>query len=202
MFINCPFDKDYKPVLDATIFTVHDCGFQVRIALEDVGSGQARIDKIVQLIRQSKYAICDLSRIEGARLNMAFETGLVLGAMYYGDKKQKTKDLLVLDAIDHQYKKTLSDLGGVDGGVHGNDAAKAIGCVRQFLARKSRDPNVPGEAFILRRYERFRADLKRMTAAKGAKFKAEELDDLKYIPELINTMVAWQKIPDSPANVR
>jgi hypothetical protein len=155
-----------------------------------------RIAKIVQLIRESQYAICDLSRIEGARLNMAFETGLVWGAMYYGGKKQQSKDLLVLDARKHQYQKTLSDLGGVDGAIHGNRAGKAIGNVRQFLASKSKDSSIPGEAFILRRFRRFQADLKRMTAAPGARFEAKELGDLKYVPELINTMVEWQKLPD------
>lgn len=196
VFINCPFDQAFKPVLDAIIFTVHDCGFQVRIALEDAGSGQARMDKIVKLIFQSQYAICDLSRVDGPRLNMAFETGLVLGAKYFGGTKQKAKDLLVLDQVEHQYKKTLSDLGGVDGAIHCNDPATAVGCVRLFLARKSQDPNIPGEAFIVRRFKRFQDDLKLMTAVPGARFNAQELDDLKYIPELINTMVAWQRLPD------
>lgn len=33
VFINCPFDKKYKPLLDASVFAVHDLGFQARHAL-------------------------------------------------------------------------------------------------------------------------------------------------------------------------
>lgn len=127
---------------------------------------------------------------------MAFETGLVLGAKYFGGARQKNKDFLVLDEVEHQFKKTISDLGGFDGGIHGKDPSKAIGCVRNFLARKSKDPAIPGEAFIVRRFRRFQVALKRMTVAPGAKFSAEELDGMDYIPELINIMVAWQKLPE------
>jgi hypothetical protein len=202
VFINCPFDQTFKPLLNAIIFAIHDCGFQVRIALEDVGSGQARIDKIVKLISESQYAICDLSRIDKPRLNMAFETGLVLGAKYFGGTKHKTKDLLVLDRVEHRYKKTLSDLGGADGGIHHNSPAEAIGCVRLFLARKSRDPNIPGRDFIVRRFKTFKKHLKVMTAGPNARFNARELDDVKYIPELINTIVTWQEIVDKVSSPR
>lgn len=31
VFINCPFDDDYKPLFDAVVFAVHDCGFRVPV---------------------------------------------------------------------------------------------------------------------------------------------------------------------------
>ena len=37
VFLNCPFDKQYKPILDAILFCTYDCGFAARIALQDVG---------------------------------------------------------------------------------------------------------------------------------------------------------------------
>jgi len=64
VFVNCPFDDDYLPILRALLFTVTYLGFQPRIALESRDSGQSRIDTITALIRESKYAIHDLSRIK------------------------------------------------------------------------------------------------------------------------------------------
>ena len=46
VFINCPFDSAYKPLFDAIVFAVHDCGFVARCALEEEDTSQVRIDKI------------------------------------------------------------------------------------------------------------------------------------------------------------
>src|ERR1700687_2295884 len=86
VFVNCPFDSDYKQQFNALIFTIYDCGFYPRCALEAVDSGQLRFQKICQLILECSYGIHDLSRIELApstqlpRFNMALELGLFLGA--------------------------------------------------------------------------------------------------------------------------
>ncbi len=41
VFVNCPFDEAYKDIFYAIIFTVFDCGFNVRCGLEieDIGGG-------------------------------------------------------------------------------------------------------------------------------------------------------------------
>jgi hypothetical protein len=57
VFVNGPFDQPYKALLDAVLFTVHDCGFDARTALEESGSGETRLDKIVRLIKASRYAV-------------------------------------------------------------------------------------------------------------------------------------------------
>jgi hypothetical protein len=33
VFLNCPFDDEYRPLLRAAAFTIHACGFTARIAL-------------------------------------------------------------------------------------------------------------------------------------------------------------------------
>src|SRR5262249_9498177 len=82
VFINCPFDDGYRILLRPLLFTVYRLGFQPRIALESRDSGRPRIDKLVELIRESQYAIHDLSRIQATnvgdffRLNMPFELGV------------------------------------------------------------------------------------------------------------------------------
>ncbi|MGH8772079.1 MAG: hypothetical protein ACREV2_13020, partial [Burkholderiales bacterium] len=154
VFINCPFDPTYKSLLDALLFAIHDCGFIARIALEDVGTGQVRVDKLRELIAKSRYSIHDLSLAENSaakglpRLNMAFECGLFLGAKYFGVGKHKKKDMLVLGRDQHQYKQAMSDIAGQDGAGHENEPPQLIKCVRGFLARKSGEKSIPGAAHI------------------------------------------------------
>ena len=125
VFLNCPFDDTYKPILDAIVFCIHDSGFVAEIALNDIGTGKTRPAKIVDMIGRCRYSIHDLSRIDEPRLNMAFECGICYGALTFGTGRHKRKDLFVLDAEEHRYKKTMSDIAGQDADVHHNDPVKA-----------------------------------------------------------------------------
>jgi hypothetical protein len=84
VFINCPFDRPYWPIFEAIVFCIIHCRFVRRSALDELDSGQLRLEKIQQIIRNSKYGIHDLSRIELSaesalsRFNMPFELGLDL----------------------------------------------------------------------------------------------------------------------------
>ena len=86
VFINCPFDDAYMPLLRPMVFCVYRVGLRPRIALERHDSAEARIEKIIELIQNSKYGIHDLSRIkadkagEMFRLNMPLELGIDIGA--------------------------------------------------------------------------------------------------------------------------
>jgi hypothetical protein len=112
VFLNCPFDNPYKPILDAIVFCIHDSGFVAEIALSDIGTGKTRLAKLVEMIGRCRYSIHDLSRIDEPRLNMAFECGICYGALTFGSGRHKSKDMFVLDAEDHRYKKTMSDIAG------------------------------------------------------------------------------------------
>src|SRR5258706_1268554 len=93
VFINCPFDEEYFPLLRPLLFTVIYLGLTPRIALERKNSGEARFEKICELIRESKYAIHDLSRMKAKkagdlfRLNMPFELVLDAGCSKFCDTK-------------------------------------------------------------------------------------------------------------------
>ena len=50
VFINCPFDRRYKPLFRAIVFTVFDCGLRARCALELDDASVIRIDKIFKII--------------------------------------------------------------------------------------------------------------------------------------------------------
>ncbi|MEM7767026.1 MAG: hypothetical protein AAF253_06010 [Pseudomonadota bacterium] len=52
--INCPFSEDYTPFFRAITLAVADCGFKPRCALEDIDSGEIRLDKIMRIIEGSR----------------------------------------------------------------------------------------------------------------------------------------------------
>lgn len=118
IFINCPFDKDYFPLLKPLIFTVVYFGFTPRIALEKSDSGKPRLEKILELIGESKYSIHDLSRLQSIksqefyRLNMPFELGLDYGSRKFNSRLTE-KEFLILETKPYDYMKAISDINGL-----------------------------------------------------------------------------------------
>ena len=64
VFINCPFDEAYKPLFDALVFAIYDCGFVARCALEESDASRIRVQKIFEIISKCRLGIHDISRIE------------------------------------------------------------------------------------------------------------------------------------------
>lgn len=165
VFINCPFDKDYDPILRVIVFTVYDCGFIPRCAREEDDSGNVRLAKIERLILESKYAIHDICRTELddefslPRFNMPLELGLFLGAKSFGNSRQKKKICLILDKEPYRFQKFISDIAGQDISAHDYKPEKAITCIRNWLNTASGRRTIPGGAAILKRYKKFQIDL-------------------------------------------
>jgi len=167
VFINCPFDDDYLPLMEALIFAVHDCGFIARSALESEDSGEVRIVKIARIIRDCRLGIHDISRTESGpesglpRFNMPLELGLFLGAMRFGNKNDKQKSCLILDRAQYRYQRFCSDIAGQDIRDHGLKPENAIKIVRNWLRNLTRNTSVsiPGGSVIIGRYELFQAQL-------------------------------------------
>lgn len=173
VFINCPFDVEFESLFHAIVFAVIQCGYTVRCALEADDTGATRIDRIYRLIEDCRFGVHDISRIEHdtvnnlPRFNMPFELGLFLGARRFGARPHRDKHCLVLEAERYRYQKYLSDIAGQDIRQHGNDPAKAVGAVRDWLAvsrPKSAKP-LPGATAIMRHYGEFQANLPAMLRA-------------------------------------
>lgn len=162
VFINCPFDQKYQSIFHALVFTVHDCGYFARSALEVEDSGQIRIQKIEQIIADSRLAIHDISRTEPdeesglPRFNMPLELGLFLGAQCYGDTRQQTKSCKILDTERFRFQKFCSDIAGQDISFHGGDPEKAIRAVRDWLRGLTPNTSLPSGSKIVERYPSFR----------------------------------------------
>lgn len=166
VFLNCPFDEDYQPLFRAMVFTVEDCGFRARCALEAENSGEVRIDKINRIIRECRHGIHDISRTEPdplnalPRFNMPLELGLFLGAREFGSKVQQQKNCLILDQERYRYQKFCSDIAGQDIRAHSASPEQVIPAVRNWLsAYLSPTVLLPGPHKMRERYEAFQADL-------------------------------------------
>lgn len=120
VFINCPFDGTYTPLMEALVFAIHDCGYIARSALEAEDSAEVRIDKIAKIIKNCRYGIHDISRTEVSdesglpRFNMPLELGLFLGARRFGSRTDKLKACLILDRDRYRYQRFCSDIAGQD----------------------------------------------------------------------------------------
>jgi hypothetical protein len=165
VFINCPFDDEFEPGFRALVFAVWACGFRVRCAKEMDDAAQTRIDKLYNIIEQSRLGVHDLSRTELdpinrlPRFNMPFELGVFLAAKRYGDEEQKKKRALVLDIDRHRFAKFISDIAGMDITPHNNDPRTMVVCVRNWLLTVTRRKSIPSPALLLASFDRFSAGL-------------------------------------------
>lgn len=193
VFINCPLDKEYEPILQAILFCLIYLGFRPRIATERGDSGENRLTKIQELIESSKYSIHDLSRCvstkkgEYFRLNMPFELGIDYGCRkYYGEGREEKK-FLILEEKKYQTKKALSDLAGCDPEAHQGNFEEAIKKVRNWLVSEA-GISAKGPAHILGRYADFQEWYYEQKLAEG--FSDTDIQDYPT-SELLEGMKKW-----------
>lgn len=164
VFINCPFDAEYAPIFEAIVFAVHDAGFRPKCARERLDSSEFRLQKIVGLIRSSRYSIHDLSRTELdkdsslPRFNMPIELGIDLGCKSFSTA-HRAKSLLIFDSEQYRFQKFASDIGGQDIHRHENDPQVALARVRDWLRTESASYAIPSGTIMNYRYARFRGNL-------------------------------------------
>lgn len=141
VFLNCPFDADYEPLLDALIFATACCGMVPRSALESVDLAEPRIHRILNLIFSCKYSLHDLSRCRGegedalARFNMPLELGMAIGRMHAMDRNNPERHVwTALVPTGYVYQRVASDLAGYDPIRHDQTAQTLVPAVVQWLS--------------------------------------------------------------------
>jgi len=200
VFINCPFDEDYAPLLQAIVFVVIYLGFAPRLATERSDSGESRLDRIRELIEGSRYSIHDLSRCQAQRegemfrLNMAFELGIDFGCRQYFGQGRDSKRFLILEEERFRYQAALSDISGCDIESHGARFDRAMIHVRNWL-RQVTGCEAKGPAHILTDYSTFQA-WNYETKLRNGYSEA----DIKTYPtfELIESMRVWMTAGKPP----
>ena len=139
VFVNCPFDDDFRQLLLGVVFTILYFGYKPRLSLERADSAENRIDKITDLIKESKFGIHDLSRLvssakgEVYRMNMPFELGIDYGCKKLKGGKWKEKKILILEKERYRFQQAISDLSGCDIKNHEDEVDKIISSVRDWF---------------------------------------------------------------------
>ena len=164
VFINCPFDIEYRTLLRALVFTTVYLNLEPQLS-QTVSSSNIRINQIKRHIRSCKYGIHDLSRSralnagELPRFNMPYELGLDIGAFEYGNKQLKTKKILILESERYHYQKVLSDIAGQDIAAHGDEPKVLIQKLRDWMSVNTPDNMVPPSSQIWIAFNQFTDDL-------------------------------------------
>jgi hypothetical protein len=193
VFVNCPFDEEYAPLLQAIAFCIVLLEHFPRFAPENTDNAEPRLSRIAQLVNGSKFGIHDLSRCradakgEYARMNMPFELGLDYACRRFGASELQDKRILVLESRAYDYQKALSDIAGWDIRTHQNDYAKAVAHVRNWLSSQSPVPSI-GTSRILGKYTAFQEWYWEKELAAGS-----SEDDIREYPSdhVVRNMHEW-----------
>lgn len=193
VFVNCPFDEEFAPLLQAIAFCITDLGFYPRLAPENADNAANRLERIVELICGSKFGIHDLSRCkstaggEYARLNMPFELGLDHGCARFGEPPHTNKAILILEETQYDYQKALSDIAGWDIRAHDGEYIKVVRMVRDWLVHQAGAEPV-GATKIRGNYATFQEWYWEREMAQGASD-----EDIKAYPtvQVVKAMRDW-----------
>ncbi len=196
VFVNCPFDEKYEPILQAILFCIVDFGLTPRLAKERSDSGEVRLHKIADLIRDAKFSIHDLSRSQASlageffRLNMPFEYGIDWACRRWFGEGRTEKKFLILDEKRFGYQAAISDIAGSDIEFHRGDYQIAVRKVRNWLVSEA-GASAPGPARVLARYADFQGWHYERQLSMG--FSAADIEDYPT-PELLAAMVEWKAL--------
>jgi len=193
VFVNCPFDREYDPLFRAIIFTILDCGFIPRCSLE-INGARLRLNIICGLVKQCKYGIHDLSRVELdarnhlPRFNMPFELGIFYGVKNDEDGLSVKKYCLILEKDRYRYQKFISDLAGIDIESHNNSVKKVICSVRNWLVSSSKRTTIPPGERIYSRFLIFKNSFEKI-----CHLRSISIQNMTFI-EFTHNISDWLKI--------
>ncbi|MGN8197911.1 hypothetical protein ACS8Y6_04400 [Salinisphaera sp. RV14] len=193
VFINCPFDDDYRQLLLAIIFTAKFLGFNPRLTLERADSGATRISHIIELIAECKFGIHDLSRLlateknQPARMNMPFELGVDFGCKKFKEGEWQDKRILILEKERYRYQAALSDLSGSDIKNHDDDPMRLTKAVRDWFVTEVLGKG-PSHKVIWYSFNDFTAALEENLIQEG--HEQEDFGEVP-IPEVMSYMDHW-----------
>lgn len=191
VFINCPFDNEYYPILKSILFTLLYLGYAPRIS-ETSDSGANRLNTIKELIKSSKYSIHDISRVQLnssglPRFNMPLECGIDFGAKFIGESPLETKVFLILETERYRFQRFMSDIAGNDIRAHHNEPEKAIKNVRDWLKINTKEKLDHAKSIWLL-YNEFLFDYTQY--AKENQFDPYDINDVTF-SDLIELMTEW-----------
>jgi hypothetical protein len=168
VFLNIPYDADFQLLYLAYIVGVVELGFRPRATLAIPG-GEARLDRIFQLICHCRYSIHDLSRVEldlsvppTPRFNMPFELGM---AVAWAKLHPTRHTFFVFEAMNRRAQKSVSDMNGADFNIHDGTPE---GVMRELSNAFVRKLNPPSFIDLMASYRAIRKLLPRLKRLSGS----------------------------------
>ena len=191
VFVNCPFDNDFFPLLKCLLFALLYIDLQPQIS-ETSDSGEARLHKIKDLMMASRYSIHDLSRVEAVRagdlprFNMPFECGIDFGLKLCGRDDFHEKKFLILETERYRYQRFISDISGNDIKAHRDDPEQIIKVVRDWF--KLSAPDTPRHREIWLAYNEFEFDYESILTGEG--YNPKDIEAVTF-SDVIEFMSNW-----------
>jgi len=138
VFLNVPFDQRYAPLYVAIIASLTALGMTPRSVLEVQPSDNARLARLMTIIRACGASIHDLSRVQLShgvpRFNMPFELGVTLGVHQNAGHRW-----FVFESVQHRVTRSLSDIGGYDAvQIHGESVEGVMRAVSDAFRSNKR----------------------------------------------------------------
>lgn len=197
VFINCPFDNQYFPLLKPLLFTLIYINLVPKIS-ETSDSGEIRLLKVKDLMSVSKYSIHDLSRMEPLktkdypRFNMPFECGIDFG-LRMSNSEFGSKKFLILEKEQYRYQKVISDISGNDIKAHKNDPEQIVKVIRDWF--KTAKSEIPRHKEIWLAFNEFEFDYEQILIEE--EYDPKDIKSLTF-SDIIENMSAWiSKYKDS-----
>ena len=145
VFLNIPYDEEFRSLYIAYIVGLYQLDLVPHLASEIPG-GERRLDRIFDLIRNCRYSIHDLSRVElsvapaaAPRFNMPLELGMTIS---WTNLNPSLHTWFVWESEPYRLQRSASDLNGTDPYIHDGTAE---GVIRELCNafRTDRTPTVP-----------------------------------------------------------
>lgn len=145
VFLNIPYDEEFRTLYLAYIVGLCCLGFIPHIAAEIPG-GARRLDRILTLIKSCRFSVHDLSRVELSvspnstpRFNMPLELGMTIT---WASIHPKRHAFFVFEAEPYRLQRSTSDLNGTDVCIHNGNAEGVLSELRGAFWRADA-PTVP-----------------------------------------------------------
>lgn len=121
VFLNIPYDQEFSSLYVAYIVGLYQLDLVPHLAAEIPG-GDRRLDRVFKLIKQCRYSIHDLSRVEVSvaptatpRFNMPLELGMTITWQIL---KPRQHTWFVWESEPYRLLRSASDLNGTDPYIH------------------------------------------------------------------------------------
>jgi hypothetical protein len=165
VFINCPYDAEFRDYFHAIVLTVSAFGMAPRSGLQSTGQANTRIARIAETLANSKYSIHDLSRFTGegvanlARFNMPLELGMAVALRYERSGTNRSHNFAVMAPSGSAFQQFVSDLAGFDPYMHELTVPSVIRETHSWLLdQPDAVERLPASA-VLNGFDKFKQDI-------------------------------------------